>query len=327
MKILNNILEAIGNTPLVRLNRVTQGIKANVLAKCEFLNPSGSIKDRIALRMISQAEDEGRLREGSTVVEASTGNTAIALSFVSAIKRYKSIMCMPKGWATEERTKIMRAFGAEVIEVDPGEEIERELKGKSVHGGVVELIPRIRCLDMEKNQPKTWWARQALNPENIAAHREGTGKEIIDQTDGKIDAFVCAVGTGGTLLGVSEALMEVNPKVKIYAVEPSSSSLLKMAPQLRPYMEKYGIPGVAGWIITQIENRKIVTEIHLVENQDAVEMARRLTQEEGLFCGMSSGANVFVALQVASKMDKGKNIVAILPDRRDRYFYTEHFTT
>jgi cysteine synthase A len=327
MKILNNILEAIGNTPLVRLNRVTQGITANILAKCEFLNPSGSIKDRIALRMISQAEKEGKLKEGSTVVEASTGNTAIALSFVSAIKGYKPVMCMPKGWATEERTKIMRAYGAEVIEVDPGEEIERELKGKSVHGGVVELIPRIRCLDMENNQANTWWARQALNPDNIAAHRETTGKEIIEQADGKVDAFVCAVGTGGTLLGVSEALIEVNPEVKIYAVEPASSSLLKMAPQLRPYMEKYGIPGVSGWIITQIENRKIVAETYLVENQDAVEMAHRLTREEGLFCGMSSGANVFVALQVARKMEKGKNMVVILPDRRDRYFYTEHFTT
>ncbi len=327
MKILNNILEAIGNTPLVRLNRVTQGITANILAKCEFLNPSGSIKDRIALRMISQAEKEGKLKEGSTVVEASTGNTAIALSFVSAIKGYKAVMCMPKGWATEERTKIMRAYGAEVIEVDPGEEIERELKGKSVHGGVVELIPRIRCLDMENSQPNTWWARQALNPDNIAAHRETTGKEIIEQTDGKVDAFVCAVGTGGTLLGVSEALMEVNPEVKIYAVEPASSSLLKMAPQLRPYMEKYGIPGVSGWIITQIENRKIVAETYLVENQDAVEMAHRLAREEGLFCGMSSGANVFVSLQVARKMEKGKNLAVILPDRRDRYFYTEHFTT
>jgi len=327
MKICNSILEAIGNTPLVRLNQVSQGIAASILAKCEFLNPSGSIKDRIALRMISEAEKGGKLEEGSTVVEASTGNTAIALSFVAAIKGYKSIMCMPKGWATEERTKIMRAYGAEVIEVDPGEEIERELKGKSVHGGVVELLPRIRCLDMEKNQPKTWWARQALNPDNIAAHRETTGKEIIEQTDGKVDAFVCAVGTGGTLLGVSEALLEVNPEVKIYAVEPASSSLLKMAPQLRPYMEKYGIPGVTGWIITQLEKRKIVAEIYLVENQDAVEMAHRLTREEGLFCGMSSGANVFVALQVARKMEKGKNVVAILPDRRDRYFYTEHFTT
>jgi cysteine synthase A len=327
MRISNSILEAIGNTPLVRLNRVTQGIGANVLAKCEFLNPSGSIKDRIALRMISEAEKAGKLQEGSTIVEASTGNTAIALSFVSAIKGYKSVMCMPKGWATEGRTKIMRAFGAEVIEVDPGEEIERELKGKSVHGGVVELIPRIRCLEMEKSLPNTWWARQALNPDNIAAHRETTGKEIVEQTDGKVDAFVCAVGTGGTLLGVSEALMEVNPEVRVYAVEPASSSLLKMAPQLRPYMEKYGIPGVAGWIITQIENRKLVAETYLVENQDAVDMAHRLTREEGLFCGMSSGANVYIALQVAREMEKGRTIVTILPDRWDRYFYTEHFTT
>lgn len=180
---------------------------------------------------------------------------------------------------------------------------------------------------METNQPNTWWARQALNPDNIAAHRETTGKEIIEQTDGKVDAFIGAVGTGGTLLGVSEALLKANPEVKIYAVEPASSSLLKMAPELRPYMEKYGIPGIAGWIITEIENRKIIAETHLVENQEAIQMAHRLAKEEGLFCGMSSGANVFVALKVAPKIGKGKNVVTILPDNRDRYFSNEHFTT
>ncbi len=326
-KICSSILEAIGNTPLVRLNRVTKGVEAEVLVKCEYLNPSGSIKDRIAQRMIEHAEHSGKVKAGSKIVDASTGNTAIALSMVSAVKGYQALMCMPKGWATLERTRTMRAYGAEVLEVDPGEEIERELKGKSVHGGVVELLPRIKCLELETKEPATWWARQALNPKNVAAHRETTGKEILEQTDGKLDAFVGAVGTGGTLLGVAEALLEVNPKVKIYAVEPASSSLFKMAPELRPYMEKYGIPGIAGWIITQLEERKILTEAYLVDDPEAVGTADRLAREEGLFCGMSGGANVHIALQVARGLGRGKTVVTILPDNRYRYFGNEHFTT
>jgi len=327
MRVYDSILEAIGNTPMVRLNRLAKGVEANVLVKCEYMNPSGSIKDRIARRMIEEAETAGKITDGAVIVEGSTGNTAVALSFVSAVKGYKAVMLMPKGWVTEDRTKIINAYGADVVEVDPGEEIEKELKGKSVHGGVVELIPRIKCLEMETNNPNTWWARQALNKDNIAAHREETGREIIAQTEGNIDAFVCAVGTGGTLLGVSEALLEINPGVKIYAVEPASSSLFQLAPELKPYMERYGIPGIAGWIISEIENKKIIAETHLVDDDDAITMAHKLTEEEGLFCGMSSGANVFVALKVARQMGKGKNVVTILPDSRDRYFFTEHFTT
>jgi cysteine synthase A len=327
MRVYDSILDAIGNTPMVKLNRVAGGIEASIFAKCEFLNPSGSTKDRIALRMIEQAEKMSKIKPGGVITESSTGNTAIALSFVSAIKGYKAVMYMPKGWATEDRTKIIRSYGAEVIEVEVGEEIERELKGKSVHGGVVERVPRIKALELETNNENTWWARQATNPENIAAHRDTTGREIIEQTDGDVDAFVAAIGTGGTLLGVSEALKEVNPDVKIYAVEPASSSLLDMTPTLRPYLEKYGIPGIAGWIVSEIEKRDIIEEIYLVEDKDAIEMAHRLCKEEGLFCGMSSGANVFAALEVAKKLGVNKKIVAILPDSRDRYFFAEHFTT
>jgi cysteine synthase A len=201
MRIYDSILEAIGNTPMVRLNRLAEGVEANVLVKCEYMNPSGSIKDRIARRMILEAEKSGKINKGAVIVEGSTGNTAVALSFVSAVKGYNAVMLMPKGWATEDRTKIIKAYGANVVEVDSGKEIEEELKGKSIHGGVVELIPRIKCLEMETNNPNTWWARQALNKDNIAAHREETGKEIIEQTEGKIDAFVCAVGTVGNTFG------------------------------------------------------------------------------------------------------------------------------
>lgn len=328
MQILGSILEAIGNTPLVRLNRVPGNLQTSILVKCEYLNPSGSIKDRIALRMISEAEKAGKVKPDSMVVESSTGNTAIALSFVSAVKGLRSRMCMPKGWVSEDRRRILEAYGAEIEEIEAGEEIERELRGRAVHGGVVEILPRRRALFYEQEDPDhTWYARQAMNPDNIAAHREGTGREIVDQTDGKVDAFIGAVGTGGTLLGVAEALKAVNPEVKIYGVEPATSSLFKMAPEIKHYMKKYSIPGVEGWIVEEIERRRIVDEIFLVEDQDAVRMANRLCREEGLFCGMSGGANVFIALQIAKKMKPGEQVVTILPDNRYRYFTSEHFTT
>lgn len=328
MKVLGSILEAIGNTPLVRLNRVALGLEAAVLAKCEYLNPSGSIKDRIALRMIEEATKSGQLKPGGTVTDSSTGNTAIALSFVSAVKGLHSKICMPKGWVSEDKRKILKAYGAEIVEVDPGEEIEQELRGKAVHGGVVEILPRRKALELEMNDPgNTWFARQAMNPDNIAAHREGTGREIIEQTDGKVNAFVGAVGTGGTLLGVAEALKHINPRVKIYGVEPVTSSLFQMAPEIKVYMEKYRIPGIEGWIIEEIQKRNIVDEIFLVSDRDAIDMAHRLCKEEGLFCGMSGGANVFISLKIAEKMKRGENVVTILPDNRYRYFTSEHFTT
>jgi cysteine synthase A len=327
MKIYDSILQAIGNTPMVRLNRVARGAAANILVKCEYLNPSGSLKDRIALRMIEEAEKAGKLKDGGTVTESSTGNTAIALSFVCAARGYKAVMHMPRGWATKDRLQILDAYGAEVIEVSVGEEIEKELAGKSVHGGVVEVMPRRKALEMEKNNPGVWWARQALNPDNTNAHRDATGREIIEQTDGKVDVFIAAVGTGGTLSGVTEALKEINPSVKIYGVEPESSSLFKMGAEIRKYMEKYGIPGVGGLIVEELEKKGVVDEVFLVADKDAIEMAHRLCEEEGLFCGMSSGANVHVALQVAQDYGGDQNIVTILPDNRYRYFAAEHFTT
>ena len=327
MDIHESILECIGNTPMIRLNRVTKDVSANIMVKCEFLNPSGSMKDRIALKMIEGAEKEGKLKEGGVVTESSTGNTATALSFVSAVKGYKSVMHMPQGWIPEDKRKMITSYGAEIVEVDPGKEIHDELEGKSVHGGVVEIIPRIKALELEEDNENVWWARQAMNPDNILAHKETTGKEIIEQTDGKVDAFVGAVGTGGTLLGVSEALLEVNPDVKIYAVEPASSSLFQMAPEIKFYMEKYGVPGVAGLIINKIEERGFVEKAFLVKDEDAISMAHRLCEEEGLFCGMSAGANVHVCMEVAKELGPGKNIVTILADNRYRYLFSEHFTT
>lgn len=327
MKILNNILEAIGSTPLVRLNRISKGLNAEILVKCEYMNPSGSIKDRIALKMVEEAEKEGRLKKGYTITDGSTGNTAIALSLVSTVKGYKSLMCMPKGFISEERKKILESYGAELLEVSPGAEIEKELRGKGVHGGVLELLPRKKCLEMEMKNPNIWWARQALNPNNIKAHRETTGREIAEQTEGRVDAFVAAIGTGGTLLGTYEALKKVNPNIRLFAVEPSSSPLLENVPEIKKYMKKYDIPGITGWIMSEIKKMNIIEKIYLVDDKEAIEMAHRLCKEEGLFCGISSGANVWVACEVAKTLGKGERIVTILPDSRYRYFTEEHFTT
>lgn len=328
MKIADSVLDLIGNTPIVKLNHVTKKVKATILAKCEYLNPSGSIKDRIALRMTEEAKNRGEIKPGSTITDASTGNTGIALSFISAVKGYKAVICMPKGWANPDRVKQMEAYGAKIIEISPGKDVEAALRGKSVHGGVIELIPRIRCLEMEKTQPNTWWVRQSLNSDNVAAHRETTGREIIEQTDGKVDAFVAAIGTGGTLLGVAEALKEKNPDVKIYGVEPASTRDFSSEPKLRSYMTKYGIPGIRGSIIDELHDRKdMIEKIFLIEDKYAINMAHRLCREEGLFVGMSSGANVYAALKVAKGLGKGKTIVTILVDRRDRYLTVEHFTT
>jgi len=324
MKVGQNALDFIGNTHLVNLNVAENNV--TVQAKCEYLNPSGSIKDRVALRLINEAEREGKLKPGGTVVESSTGNMGIALSMVCSVKRYNTIIYMPKGWAVDEKKRIMRAYGAKIVEVSPGKEIERELKGKSVHGGVVELLPRIKCLEAERKQKNTWWARQAINPYNAIAHEETTGKEILEQTHGRVDAFVAAVGTGGTLLGVGRALKKRNPDVKIYAVEPASSPLLKTAPQIQHYMEKYGIPGVRGWIVEEIKKLNIADETLLVSDRDAVGMANRLARERGLFVGMSSGASVYASMKLAEKM-RGGNIVTILPDSRYRYLTVEHFVT
>lgn len=323
----NSILECIGNTPLVRLNHLVENSKVSVFAKCEFLNPSGSIKDRVALRMINEAEKSGKIKQGSVIVESSTGNMAIALAFVSSLKGYRAVMYMPKGWATFERKKILQAYGAEVREVSPGEEIEKELAGKSVHGGVVELLPRRNCLEMERSNPNTWWSRQALNVENVLAHREGTGVEIFEQTKGKIDSFVAAIGTGGTLLGVGGLLKEKIPHIEIYGVEPYDAPLYNENQTMRTYMKKYSIPGTEGWIVDELRKSGILDGCLQVKDQEAIQMTHRLAKEEGLFVGVSSGANVFVALQIAKTLGEGATVVTVLPDRGDRYFSSEHFTT
>jgi cysteine synthase A len=320
---MNSILAAIGNTPLVQLRQVVRGIDAQVLVKVEYLNPSGSIKDRIALYMVERAERVGLLKPGYTIVEASTGNTGTALAFVAAAKGYKMRVFSPKVVASPERRRMMECYGAQIEIVDvEALQGEGRLMDTSVHGAVIEVIPRQLCRELERKDPTIWWARQFKNPDNVAAHREWTGKEILEQTDGHVDAFVASVGTGGTLLGVAQALQAHNPRVKVYGVEPAA------APHLRGGLDKIPIiPGITDGIIVDILKAGIVTDVISVTDREAIDMAHQLAEKEGLFCGVSSGANVLAALQIARQLGEGARVVTVLPDSRDRYLSLEKYTT
>jgi cysteine synthase A len=318
MKVVENVLDLIGKTPMVKLNRIKDA-EANVLAKLEYLNPSGSLKDRIALRMIEQAEKDGFLKPGYTIVESSTGNTGIALSFVGTIKGYKVVIyeTIP-GKMSEERVKVMKNYGAGVRLISPAE--LDELKEKSVDGAEIELPGRILCKEIEENNPNVWWARQFSNPANVAAHNE-TGKEILAQTNCEVDAFVAAIGTGGTLMGVAEVLKEKLPSVEIIGVQPASSKFPIIPGQPYPKSD------ISGGIISEMLERNLIDEVVRVRDEDAINMAHRLWKEEGLFAGISSGANVLVAIMKAKKLGAGKTVVTVLPDSADRYLTDEHFVT
>ncbi len=308
---------------MIRLKRVTKSIESEVCVKLEYLSPSGSIKDRMALRMIEDAEKSGRLKKGMKIVEASTGNTATALAMVGAAKGYQVAVYIPSSAESEERARIIKSFGAEVVLVEIDDPNNEFLKSKGIHGAVAEVIPRQVCLAAEKAEPdKIWWARQFSNPSNVAAHRETTGQEILEQTDGKVDVFVTALGTGGTLTGVSQALRAHNPKVRIVAVEPKHSRTIQNGKLKIPIIE-----GVSGGIMLELDQKKIADEIVAVDEDDAIHMAHRLAEEEGLFCGLSSGGNVFAALQVAKTLGPGKRVVTLLVDHRDRYLFRERWTT
>jgi cysteine synthase A len=323
MQIQESILNSIGHTPLVRLNKVIGDLDAEVLVKVEYVNPSGSIKDRIALCMITAAEKEGKLKEGYTIVEATTGNTGAALCFVGAARGYKLRMFSPKLTASPERAQIMEMYGAEIEIVDTEAELKKaQYGGSSTHGGIIEVIPRQKCLELEQSDPTVWWARQFSNPYNTIAHRDGTGGEIVEQTDGKVDAFVASVGTGGTLVGVAQALRPVNPEVKIFAVEPAAVPHLKAGLDDVPI-----IPGINDGILLDIVSQGIADSVLSISDHDAIEMAHRLTELEGLFCGISSGANVLAAIQVARELGRGSRVVTVLPDNRYRYTSLEKYTT
>lgn len=313
----NNVLEAIGNTHLIKLGRVAPKGVSNVFVKAEYLNPSGSLKDRIALEMIRDAEASGALKPGYTIIDASTGNTGTALSFVGTRLGYKVEIYMPEGM-TRERIKIMESYGAKVHELPLDES-----SGGSVAGAEVEISTRVKCLEVERSNPRVWWARQFSNPSNTKAHIK-TGREILEQLDGRVDAFVASIGVGGTLYGVAKALREQLPDVLIVGAEPASARY--------PLSEGYTrVPGtgdeVCGGIIEEMLLSGIVDRVEKVSNEDAVTMSDRLVREEGLFCGISSGANVFLALKVAKQLGPAKNVVTVLPDHRDRYLSEKRYTT
>ena len=315
MKLVDSMLELIGNTPIKKLNVVTKGLDVNVWVKLEYLNPSGSLKDRIALEMIEDAERSGALKKGDTIIESSSGNTAMALSFVGAIKGYRRVIFMADVMA-KEKVEMIKRYGSEIRIVEFGE----AGKDASVHGAYVEIPGRIKCKEMEESEPNVWWARQFSNPANYRGQMK-LGREIFAQLGNKIDAFVTSVGTGGTVFGVGQVLKEQIPNIKIVAVEPAG---------IFDHMTLSNfqiIPGVAGGILKEISDSGVVDRLVKVEDEEAVEMYRRLCKEEGLFVGGSAGANVLTAIKIAKEMGKGSTVVTVLPDRADRYITSEHFIT
>jgi cysteine synthase A len=324
LRVVNSILDLIGNTPLLRLNKVTRGIKANVLMKLEYLNPSGSYKDRIARRMIEDAEKIGRLRPGYTIMESSSGNTAIALSMVGAVKGYRVKIFYPGEVWQKEKRKILSRFGAEIVRVERVVQ-KGNAEGVGLHGAIIEQPGRRKCLEMEQRNPDAWWVRQFSNPSNPMAHRE-LGQEILDQTDCRVDVYVSSVGTGGNFLGVAKVLKEAVPHVKCVAVEPRGWAGHEAILSGWKKGEKKETV-VSGGILLDILKEGIVDEIVTVGNEEARNMAYRLSREEGLFVGISTGANALISINEARKLGKNKNVVTVAVDRGDRYFSDERYIT
>jgi len=304
-KRVNNVLELVGDTPIVRLNRITGESDATVWGKCEFLNPLSSVKDRICLAMVQAAERAGRIQKGTTIIEATSGNTGIGLAMVAAVKGYRLILTMPETMSVERRT-LLAALGAEVV-LTPGPE------GMS---GAVR-----RAEELARETANSFVPQQFKNPANPDVHRRTTAVEIWEQMHGRLDAFVAGVGTGGTLTGVGEALKSRAPELKVYAVEPAASPVLSGG---KPGPHK--IQGIGAGFVPDVLNRKVIDEVIQVTNDDAINTARRLAREEGILAGISAGAATWAALQVAARLGAGKQVVCILPDTGERYLSTELFS-
>ncbi len=308
-EIKGSALELIGETPLVKIDRYSKGAgvsEANIIAKLEYLNPAGSVKDRVALAMIEEAEKSGRLKEGATIIEPTSGNTGIGLAAVAAVKGYRAILTLPDTMSVERRN-LLKAYGAELVltegakgmkgAIEKAEELEKEIDGAVILG-------------------------QFVNPANPAKHKATTGPEIWRQTDGKVDIFVAGVGTGGTITGVGEYLKEKNPDVKIVAVEPSSSPVLS-----KGTAGAHKIQGIGAGFVPDILNQEVYDEVITIENEDAFAEGKAFAQAEGILVGISSGAALKAAAILAKRPENaGKNIVVLLPDSGDRYLSTPMFS-
>ena len=304
-KIYSSADQLIGHTPLLELTHIEEGLGARILAKLEYFNPAGSVKDRVAKAMLDDAEQSGKLKKGSVIIEPTSGNTGIGLASVAAARGYRIIIVMPETMSVERR-QIMKAYGAELV-------LTEGAKGMK---GAIE-----KAEELAKEIPNSFIPGQFVNPANPAAHKASTGPEIWEDTDGKVDIFVAGVGTGGTVTGVGEYLKTKNPNVKIVAVEPASSPVLS-----KGTAGAHKIQGIGAGFIPETLNTKVYDEVIAVENEAAFEAGREIGKKEGVLVGISSGAALWAAKELAKRPEnKGKTIVALLPDTGDRYLSTALF--
>lgn len=303
-KIAHDVTELIGSTPMVKLNHLTADLSASILAKLEMFNPGGSVKDRICLAMIEDAEKKGLLKKDATIIEPTSGNTGIGLAMISAVKGYKCVLVMPETMSLE-RIYILKSYNAEVV-------LTSGVEG--MHGAIK------KAEQLHKKIPNSFMPQQFNNAANPQMHRKTTAKEILEVTKGNIDAFVAGVGTGGTITGVGEVLKERNPHIKIIAVEPETSAVIS-GKQPGPHK----IQGIGAGFIPDILNRRIIDQIVTVSDDNAFKTSRRLAAQEGIFAGISSGAACWAALKIAQDLGKGKTIVVVLPDTGERYFSMQQY--